>query len=167
MDDAKALPAFISSKLNRPTVVENHILRPHLIAKLDHRLQRPLTLVSAPAGYGKTMLVSSWLEASTRPSAWVSLDKDDNDLRVFLSYLLTAIQSCHGTGFSDVGRQTLAMVNASTLASVSTLVGSLISEIDRVEQSFVLSLDDFHLIKDKFLVVILTCRFPCYAPSVL
>ena len=149
MDDAKALPAFISSKLNRPTVVENHILRPHLIAKLDHRLQRPLTLVSAPAGYGKTMLVSSWLEASTRPSAWVSLDKDDNDLRVFLSYLLTAIQSCHGTGFSDVGRQTLAMVNASTLASVSTLVGSLISEIDRVEQSFVLSLDDFHLIKDK------------------
>jgi LuxR family maltose regulon positive regulatory protein len=149
MDDAKALPAFISSKLNRPTVVENHILRSHLIAKLDHSLQRPLTMVSAPAGYGKTMLVSSWLEASTRPSAWVSLDKDDNDLRVFLSYLLTAIQSCHGTGFSDVGRQTLAMVNASTLASVSTLVGSLISEIDRVEQSFVLSLDDFHLIKDK------------------
>ena len=155
MEDVKALPILIYSKLNRPKLVENHIDRPHLIAKLDHRLQRPLTLVSAPAGYGKTMLVSNWLEASSRPSAWVSLDKDDNDLRLFLSYFLTAIQSCHGTEFSDAGRETLTMINAMTLPPTSVLAANLINELDRIEQPFTLVLDDFHNIVDESVFLLL------------
>jgi LuxR family maltose regulon positive regulatory protein len=149
MEDVKASSNLIYSKLNRPPVVENLIHRPHLIAKLDQHLQRSSTLVSAPAGYGKTMLVSSWLEAISSPSAWVSLDKGDNDLRLFLSYFLTAIQSCHGTEFSDAGRKTMAMVNAMTLPPASVLAASLINELDRIEQPFILVLDGFHHIKDE------------------
>jgi LuxR family maltose regulon positive regulatory protein len=104
-----------------------------------------MTLISAPAGCGKTVAASSWLETIDSPSAWVSLDDTDNDVRLFLSYCLAAIR----TIFPDFGRETQRLANASTLAPVSILAGSLISEIDRVEQSFVLALDDFHLIKDK------------------
>jgi LuxR family maltose regulon positive regulatory protein len=155
MNDAKALPTLISSKLNRPTLVENHIHRPHLIAKLDQRLQRPLILVSAPAGYGKTMLVSCWLEANSRPGAWVSLDKDDNDLCLFLSYFLAAIQSCPETGFSDIGRKALAMINAVTLPPVLVLAASLINELDRIEHPFTLVLDDFHHIENESIFLLL------------
>ena len=69
------------------------------------------------------MLVSCWLEASSSPSAWISLDKGDNDLRLFLSYFLTAIQSCHGTEFSDAGQETLTMTNAMTLPSHASFIG--------------------------------------------
>jgi len=155
MEDLKASPTLIYSKLNRPPVVENFIHRPHLIAKLDQRLQRPATLVSAPAGYGKTMLVSSWLEAGSRPSAWVTLDKADNDLRLFLSYFLTAIQSCYGTEFSNASRKTMAMLNAMTLPPASILATSLINELDRIEQPFILVLDDFHRVKDESVFLLL------------
>ena len=145
MDDEKFLPFIIRSKLHRPPIHDNDIHRQHLLDQLDQRRKRPLTLISAPAGYGKTTLASCWLETSDSPYAWLSLDETDNDLRLFLSYFLTAIQ----TIFPNFGRPTLAMVNASTLAPVTVLVGSLINEIDRIEQSFVLALDDFHLIKDE------------------
>ncbi len=149
MADDIAQISIIQTKLNRPAAVENYVDRPHQIAKLDQRLQLPLTLVTAPAGYGKSVLVSAWLEASSYPRAWVSLDKGDNDLRVFLSYFLTAIQSSIGTGFSDAFRETLAILNALELPPMSVLTGTLINEIDRIETPFIIALDDFHLIEDK------------------
>ena len=137
--------SLIQTKLHRPPIYGGHIHRQRLLDQLDQRHKRPMTLISAPAGYGKTVAASSWLEASDSSSAWVSLDDSDNDLRLFLSYFLSAIQ----TIFPNFGRETQTLANASTLAPVSILARSLISEIDRVEQAFVLVLDDFHLITDK------------------
>jgi LuxR family maltose regulon positive regulatory protein len=77
--------------------------RPHLLERLDQRRQRPLTLVSAPAGYGKSTLMSCWLEACGIPCAWVSLDETDNDLLQLLSYLLAAVQNI----FPDAGLEPL------------------------------------------------------------
>ena len=151
MGDDRSLPHIIQSKLHRPPIYENVILRQHLLDRLDQRRNRPLTLISAPAGYGKTTLASSWLETIDSPNAWLSLDETDNDLRLFLGYLLSAIQ----TIFPDFGRKTLAMVNASTLAPVTALVGSLINELDRIEESFILALDDTHLIKDESVLELL------------
>ena len=148
MNDVSTAISLIQTKLHRPPIYGVHLLRQRLLDQLDQRHKRPLTLISAPAGCGKTMVASSWLEASDSPSAWLSLDETDNDLRVFLVYFVSAIR----TLFPHFGRQTLEMVNASTLAPVSTLAGSLINEIDGVEKSFVLALDDFHLIKDKSLL---------------
>ena len=106
MEDEKFLPFIRRSKLHRPQIHGVHVHRRRLLDQLDQRRKRPLTLISAPAGYGKTVLASRWLEASDSPCAWLSLDENDNDLRLFLSYFLAAIQ----TIFPDFGRQALAMV---------------------------------------------------------
>lgn len=85
--------SILRTKLHRPAVPGDHIHRPRLLEYLDQRRERPLALVSAPAGYGKSVLISCWLEASDRPSAWLSLDEQDNDLRQFLAYFLAAVQT--------------------------------------------------------------------------
>jgi LuxR family maltose regulon positive regulatory protein len=61
------------------------------LAQLNKHRHRPLTLVSAPAGYGKSALISSWLETNENPAAWLSLSKSDSDLRTFLSYFIAAV----------------------------------------------------------------------------
>ena len=63
------------TKLNRPAIASEHLHRQHLLDRLEQHRHRPLSLVSAPAGYGKSVLVSCWLGSCDLPSAWVSLDK--------------------------------------------------------------------------------------------
>ena len=84
---------IVSTKLHRPAVDGIHVHRPHLLDRLDQRRHRPLTLVSAPAGYGKSVLISSWLESCDMPGAWVSLDENDNDLRRFTAYFVAAVEA--------------------------------------------------------------------------
>jgi LuxR family maltose regulon positive regulatory protein len=140
------------TKIHRPLVDKNHIHRSTLIDRLDQSIRRPVTLVSAPAGYGKTVLVSRWLEANSIPSAWVSLDKNDNDAHLFLSYFLSAVRSL----FPDACPQTLATATVAPLPSPPALARNLINELDRIEQPFILVLDDFHLIKNQFVLDLLT-----------
>jgi LuxR family maltose regulon positive regulatory protein len=102
-------------------------------------------LVSAPAGYGKSTLLACWLEASDIPGVWVSLDQNDNDLRVFLSYFLAAVQ----TLFPGAGQNTEALLNAPNLPPLTVLAHSLINELDQIDHSFILVLDDYHAINDK------------------
>ena len=144
--------SIIRTKLHRPPVGLDFIGRPRLLERLKKYRQRPLTLVTAPAGYGKSILMSNWLEACDCPSAWVSLDKNDNHLPLFLSYFLSAVQKM----FPDAGRKTLAIVNASSLPSVSILAGSFLNELERIEQPFILVLDDYHHIQDKSVNDLLT-----------
>ena len=82
---------IIRTKLHRPPVTKDLVPRSHLLERLEYCRQRPLTLISAPAGYGKSTLASSWLGTCECPGAWVSLDDDDSDLRVFLTYMVAAI----------------------------------------------------------------------------
>ena len=152
MAGAKTNLAIIRTKLRRPPMVAKLVHRQRLFNLLDLRLPRPLTLVSAPAGYGKSVLVSSWLESSSRPSAWLSLDENDNDLRLFLIYFLASIRNT----FSDVGSKTLAMVDALTIPTVAVLAGNLANEIDLIEQPFILVLDDFHHINNESVLNLLT-----------
>ena len=142
--EAAAIP-ILRTKLHQPSAAANHLHRTHLLERLEKNLYRPLTLVSAPAGYGKTTLMSCWLESCGIPSAWVSLDKNDNNFQQFLSYFLAAVRNM----FPDAGRKTLAMVNAPTLSPVSFLAGSLLNELELIEQPFILVLDDYHHIQDE------------------
>jgi LuxR family maltose regulon positive regulatory protein len=119
------------------------VARTQLLQQLEQNRQRPLTLVCAPAGYGKSILVSHWLETCDCPSAWVSLDDKDNDLRQFLSYFLAAVE----TLFPDALRKTRALIEATTLPPLSRLTESLINDLDRIERAFVLVLDDYHRIR--------------------
>ena len=97
---------LIHTKLYRPHITGDLVPRTRLLERLEERRGRPLTLVVAPAGFGKTTLVSSWLEACDCPSAWLSLDENDDDLALFLAYLLAAIR----TAFPDACNDTQAML---------------------------------------------------------
>jgi LuxR family maltose regulon positive regulatory protein len=87
------VPVLIRTKLQRPRLGSDLISRPHLIDRLNQGLERKLTLISAQAGAGKSTLLVQWLEECAQPSAWLSLDRHDNDLTVFVSYLCAAIQT--------------------------------------------------------------------------
>jgi LuxR family maltose regulon positive regulatory protein len=132
-------------KLNRPRLPSGHVHRPALTERLDHHRNLPLTLVSAPAGYGKSILISCWLESSKETSAWFSVDEKDNDLRIFLSHFLAAVQ----TIFPDAGNETLEMIAAPELPPVEHLAGSLVNELEAIKKEFILVLDDIHLVREK------------------
>jgi LuxR family maltose regulon positive regulatory protein len=132
--------SLIRTKLYRPRVTSRLVPRPRLLQRLERQRERPLALVVAPAGYGKTTLVGSWLEACDWPSAWLSLDADDNDLVLFLTYLLAAIESIFPVALAE----TQPLVWAATLPPVPVIVRTLINELDQVERPFVLVLDDYH-----------------------
>ena len=83
------------TKLFRPPVMEDYVPRARLCTWLEQIIQRPLTLISAPAGYGKSTLLSGCLADSDIQSAWLSLDQYDNDLSIFVAYFLSAIQNLH------------------------------------------------------------------------
>ncbi len=135
---------ILRTKLYKPRASRHHLPRHHLMAWLDKWVHRPLTLVSAPAGYGKSTLLSNWL-MSNLPSAWISLDENDNDFHTFLSYLLAAVQ----TLFPHDVENTKALLNAPNFPPMATLAHSLINELDNIDQSFILVLDDYHTINDK------------------
>ena len=136
---------IIRTKLHRPPIDGAHLHRDHLLNRLNQGQCRPLALVSAPAGYGKSTLVSCWLQACNVPSAWVSLDENDNDLRLFLSYFVCAIERI----FPAACTETQSMLGVDPLPPVSLMARSLINELDQIENAFILALDDYHHIRDK------------------
>src|SRR5579859_2001922 len=84
---------ILTTKLYTPPARPHAVPRPHLIARLNAGRHRPLTLLAAPAGFGKTTLVSAWVAGGDRPVAWLSLDAGDNDPARFLMYLVAALQT--------------------------------------------------------------------------
>ena len=119
--------ALISTKLQPPQLTSDYIPRPRVFRSFDR--QRKMTLVSAPVGYGKSTLLSSWLETLDCPTAWFSLDENDNDLVVFLSDFIAAIQ----TQIPDIGGNTLILLNSAQKLPLQTITTSLINELNRIE----------------------------------
>ena len=145
MADETNIEIILRTKMKRPPVTADYVHRPRLSEYLDQQLERPLALVSPPAVYGKSTLVSCWLDSCDRPSAWISLDENDNDLRQFLSYFIAAVK----TIFPNAVSATSTLINAPTLPPLSTLVGTLANELDMIEQDFIMVLDDIHTIQEK------------------
>jgi LuxR family maltose regulon positive regulatory protein len=138
----EALP-LIQTKLYRPPQQADLVHRPRLLDALnDHWKTRPLTLISAPAGYGKSVLASMWLESCGCPSGWVSLDERDNDLHSFTSYLLAVVKRA----FPDISFQSQALLEAPTPPPAPVLARYLVNDLDQIEKPFILALDDIHLI---------------------
>ena len=135
---------IIQTKLYRPPIQADFIPRPQLLEQLNGWQQRPLTLVSASAGYGKSTLVSSWLESIDYPAAWLSLDENDNDLVIFLTYFLACVQ----TSFPDAVNDTGALMEGAELPPLRVLSNSLAAELNELPGQLVLVLDDYHVISD-------------------
>src|SRR5512147_163867 len=129
--------SLIQTKLYRPPLSPDYIPRPQLLERLDSIHARPLTLVSAPTGYGKTTLLSAWVQRCGCRAAWLSLDEHDNRPAIFLAYFLAALKSL----FPSVGTATLALLDAPALPPLPVLATSLLQEIDSLQQEFTLLLD--------------------------
>jgi DNA-binding NarL/FixJ family response regulator len=132
-------------KLERPRLDEEVSPSPQLIEKLDSGRQKKLTLVTAPTGAGKTTLVSYWLAHCETPSVWLSLEKNDNDLRMFLNSILAAIHTLH----PDACLNMQMLVDAAILPPVSELAKSMANDFEQIPHSFILALDDYHQINNK------------------
>jgi len=133
---------IIQTKLHRPPLTEQLVCRKRLNEHMDHGLETPLTVVSAPAGYGKSTLVSQWADSLDLPCAWLSLDSDDSDLAEFTEYVLAAVE----TAFPDACPNTKTILNAPNLAPTPVLGACMINELDAIASPFVLVLDDYHRI---------------------
>jgi ATP/maltotriose-dependent transcriptional regulator MalT/ActR/RegA family two-component response regulator len=138
-DSPAADVGILRTKLHRPPVTRDLVPRPRLFELLDAGRPRPLTLVSAPAGYGKSVLISSWLESGDWPSAWLSLDESDSDLHQFLHYFVAAVRDV----FADVLKDTLSLSNTQGLPSLAGLVTSLSNELEVIDKPFILVLDNY------------------------
>ena len=143
---------LLRTRFYRPSLPSDLVDRPRLNDQLNCSSDRPLTLVTAPAGYGKSILVSAWLGTCERPSAWLSLDETVDDLGVFLAHFVAAIR----TIFPDALRQTQTLLTAISLPPLGVLAGSLINELDEVEHDFVMVLDDYHTIHQQEIHDLLT-----------
>ena len=133
---------IIRTKLHRPPVTGQLVDRKRLLERMDLGRQTPLTVVSAPAGYGKSMLVSQWIESVGEPCAWVSLGAGESDLLEFLRYVLAAVQSL----FPEAFPQTETQMSTPHPPPIEVLSGCLANELDAIDTSFVLALDDYHRI---------------------
>ena len=135
---------IIRTKLRSPRLVRDLVLRPRLFERLERGLERQLTLVSAPAGYGKTTLVASWLQETPKLVAWLSLDENDNDLLRFLRYIVATIR----TRFAESCKEVHKMTRADYAPPTEYLAALLINDINDIQDSFVLVIDDFHFVND-------------------
>jgi len=161
---------LLQTKLYIPPVRPELVSRPRLIERLNAGLHHKLTLVSAPAGFGKTTLVSEWIhsgvssraygvgeehepagEVSPTPYsllptprfAWLSLDEGDNDPAIFLAYVVAALQTIE----ADVGKGALGALQSPQPPPTEAILTGLINEIAAVPDRIVLVLDDYHLIE--------------------
>ena len=134
---------LLTTKLHIPQAALEFVPRPHLTARLGEGLLRKLTLVSAPAGFGKSTLVADWLAESGLSAAWLSLDEGDNDPARFWAYLIAAIQAVH----PDVGREAREIVGAPQLRRAEPAVNSLLNDISALTHDLVLVLDDYHAVE--------------------
>jgi len=147
---------LLLTKLFVPPPRSKIVLRPRLIERLNEGLSSGRTpgvsLISASAGFGKTTLVSEWVAGCDRPVAWLSLDEGDNDPTSFLAYLVAALQTLalsKGEGIAaNIGAGALRMLHASQPQPPSTesILTTLLNEITTISDSFILVLDDYHVI---------------------
>jgi LuxR family transcriptional regulator, maltose regulon positive regulatory protein len=137
--------SLLTTKLYLPPGRPTLVPRPRLMDLMREGLTKPLTLVSAPAGFGKTTLLSEWCHSPAGrdfPIAWVSLDNDDNNISRFLLYLVTAL----GGLKKGVGESALAALQLQQPPAATAILTALINDLNTMSSSFALVLDDYHLI---------------------
>src|SRR5579884_1414025 len=144
---------LLATKLYLPPARPDLVARPHLIERLQDALQRKLTIISAPAGFGKTTLVSEWhASASQVPLAWVSLDANDNDPSRFWNYIIAALQTLSPApgpqvlGQPQQANPTLVPLYINDQLSLEAFLTRLINAVTALSRPLVLALDDYHLI---------------------
>jgi len=130
----------IRTKLNVPRLTSDHVSRGRLLDMMDRIIEVPLTLVSAPAGFGKSTLVSEWAQRQENPVAWLSLDESESDVWQFVSYMVHAIEQA----FPGAFRITSDLLMASELPSITSLAANISNDFAAIDRQLVLVLEDYH-----------------------
>ncbi len=136
----------LSTKLHVPPPRADALLRARLIQRLENGAHEgcALMLISAPAGFGKTTLISAWLQHSQRRAAWLSLDQNDNDPIRFWRYVIAALQTIE----AQRGAAALAMLTAPQMPPLESIITTLINDLAAADTPIVLVVDDYHVITD-------------------
>src|SRR4029450_6484878 len=140
-------PVLLETKLHTPTPGPTPLTRPHLLAALSAGAGKKLTLVSAPAGFGKTTLLASWCAAERpgRPAGWGHLAQGDNDPLCLLTYVVEALHRMDPA----VGRHSLAALRAPGVSLLDAVLPLLLNEIAALTRPGILILDDYHLVENQ------------------
>jgi LuxR family maltose regulon positive regulatory protein len=136
---------LLTTKLYIPPPRSNVIRRERLIKCLNYSLNSALTLISAPAGFGKTTLVGDWISNNNKPVAWLSLDEGDNDSIRFLTYLIAAFQTVK----KNLGDGAMGLLQSPQPAPAESVLTSLLNDISRYTDNIFLVLDDYHVIHER------------------
>jgi LuxR family maltose regulon positive regulatory protein len=137
--------ALLATKLFIPPARPKAVLRPQLFKRLNQGLDNKLILISAPAGFGKTTLLSEWVASCSLPVAWLSLDEGDSDPSRFIAYLVASLQ----TLAPNIGARVLAVLQSPQLPPLEQILTALLNEITTTLEDFVLILDDYHVVDSK------------------
>ncbi|WP_167608214.1 LuxR C-terminal-related transcriptional regulator [Maribellus sediminis] len=136
---------MLHTKLNRPKIYNDLLVRRRLIEKLEKSKHQPLIVISAPTGYGKSVIISQWLEHSENNFAWLSLDKSMSDSAAFISYFAAALEKC-----SSVEMPELKNLNQDYhFLSWESIIDKIINKINELKDPIRLILDDYHLIRNE------------------
>lgn len=137
--------SIVSTKLFRPRLMRSLVERPRLLDRLNDRLhRRRLTIVSAPAGYGKTTLVAHWLSTLHGPTVWVTLDKLNNELESFAHYLMAAIMAA----YPDSCRLSGGLLASPQFIPPAVMADALIEDLANLPGDLAIGLDDFYTVDD-------------------
>lgn len=136
---------IIRTKLHLPFIRPELVLRPRLQACITEGLRGPLTLITAPAGFGKTTLIASCIADYGLPVGWLSLDRNDNQIWRFLNYLVAALQVADHT----IGSEAEQFLATSHQAPPEIILTSLINNLELTHEEMILVLDDYHFISNQ------------------
>jgi len=142
---------MLLTKLHIPSPGSNIIHRPNLIQKLNTGLDRKLILVSAPAGFGKTTLISDWIAHNQVPATWVSLDKRDNEHSEFLRYLIAGFQTIDG----ELGKAAVHLSQTPQQIEAESILSLVLNDVLNYGEDMILILDDFHVIQSREIIEIM------------
>ena len=136
---------LLQTKLYIPTVRGELVSRPRLNERLSAGVHRKLTLVSAPAGFGKTTCIGEWVQTLGWPVAWLSLDPADDDPGRFFVYLVAALQQVD----TSLGQEIEGVLHSGQLPPGEVISTTLVNDILGLNGRFLLVLDDFQVIQDR------------------
>ena len=135
----KRAASVLQTKLHAPDLGATLVARPRLMATLSENTRRPVTLVSAPAGYGKSTLVAQWIAGLNIKSSWLSLGVEESDVRTFLEYFVAAVQRV----FPEACKSTRTLLQARQFPPISVLSDTLSNDMDALKEPMILVLDDY------------------------
>ncbi len=137
-------PPLLRTKISVPQIPSGSISRPRLIEQIQRGAEGPLTLLAAPAGFGKTQLLLEWTKEADLPIAWLTLDSDDNDLSRFFRYLIGALQTLE----AGLGEEEKDYTQSSTGDGLEVGLTLLINELSALPKEIALVLDDFQVLEN-------------------